>query len=234
MTPAQINISSQGSIYYPPEPETEPNVNLAHIPDAWGHYDGTTVYYSDGPQIVFVDNSVTHNGNPSIRIDPHVEGVDKNKYREVNLGYIPVQPGDHIVFKVWIKTGHSTLDDDANYGNGGIMLFDYHGANGRLSEHSSDNPRCDVEPYQTWTTYLNDPSRYVPFNSDWTLRTLDTIVPDFVIDDKSIVDANTFSFAVPTGIYPVFQASGYIVEPNLQQDQGVVWFADAELYINPS
>lgn len=208
--------------------------NLAVIPDRWGQYwiDGVVKYNGD-PQIVHLDRAVLHNGNPSIRIDAHAEGVDPNRYREVNMPNTKVKAGDHIVFKVWVKTGHSTLGQDGKSGNGGVMLFDYYGASGRLCEHSSDNPRNDVEPWQTWQTYINDPTRYVPFNSDWTLRTLDTIVPAVLFDDKT----GQLATEPVTGIVPVLQASGYIVSLPHQynlQDEGQVWFADAELYINPT
>lgn len=205
--------------------------NLAVIPDDWGQYKiFGDVKYDGDPQITHVDPNVLHNGHRSIRIDAHQEGVDPNKYREVNRSMIPVKPGDHIVFKAWVKTGHSTLGEDGVSGNGGLIMFDYYSATHRLHEHSSDNPRNDVETYLTWTTYWNDPGVYVPFNSDWTLRTLDTIVPTKVIDDVT----NQLATEPIAGIIPVMEASGYIVAPNHQQDQGIVWFADAELYINPS
>jgi hypothetical protein len=221
---SQASIFSQGSITYSPS-----NVNLAVIPDDWGDYllYGRVVYDGE-PQITHVDSSVLHNGHVSIRIDAHQAGVDPNTYREVNGDFIPVKPGDHIVFTVWVKTGHSTLGQDGMYGNGGLILFDYYSATHRLHEHSSDNPRDDWDP--TWTTYLNDPTRYVPFNSDWTLRIIDTIVPSQVLDETT----GQLATEPIVGIIPILQASGYIVPPNYSQDQGQVWFADAELYINPT
>jgi hypothetical protein len=220
---------SQGSITYSPS-----NVNLAVIPDDWGQYAifGDVVYGRD-PQIIHVDPTVLHNGNVSIRIDAHQEGVDSNRYREVDTDFIPVKPGDHIVFKVWIKTGHSTLGQDGVSGNGGVIMFDYYSATHRLHEHSSDVPRSDVESWDKWNTHLDDPGVYVPFNSDWTLRTLDTIVPTQVMDDTT----GQLATEPIAGIICVMQGSGYIVTvggtPYLQ-DQGIVWFADAELYINPT
>jgi hypothetical protein len=220
---SQVSVLSQGTITYPPS-----NVNLAIIPDDWGQYKiYGYVRYASGPQIVQVDPSVLHNGKVSVRIDAHQDGIDSNTYREVDGDFIPVKPGDHIVFKVWIKTGHSTLGKDGVSGNGGLIMFDYYSATHRLHEHSSDNPRNDVDP--TWTTYIDDPTRYVPFNSNWTLRTLDTIVPTAVLDESTMQLATE----PIRGIIPVLQASGYIVPPNHLQDQGQVWFADAELYINP-
>jgi len=215
---------SQGSITYLPS-----NVNLAVIPDDWGQYEiFGDVVYGGGPQITHVDSSVLHNGDVSIRIDAHQEGVDLNNYREADGDFIQVKPGDHIVFSVWVKTGHSTLGQDGVYGNGGLILFDYYSATHRLHEHSSDNPRNDWDP--TWTTYLDDPTIYVPFNSDWALRTLDAVVPSQVFDETT----GQLATEPIVGIIPVLQASGYIVPPNYEQDQGQVWFADAVLYINPA
>jgi hypothetical protein len=221
---SQASIFSQGSITYSPS-----NVNSAIIPIDWGDYNiFGDVRYGSGVQITHVDPTVLHNGDVSIRIDAHQQGVDTNHWREVDGNYISVKPGDHIVFTVWIKTGHSTLGQDGVSGNGGIMGFDYYGASGRLREHSSDNPRNDVDP--TWVTYLDDPTRYVPFNSDWTLRKSDTIVPTQVFDDQT----GQLATEPIIGIIPWLQASGYIVGPNHLQDEGQVWFADAVLYINPA
>jgi hypothetical protein len=221
---SQASIFSQGSITYSPS-----NVNLAVIPDDWGDYKiFGDVRYDGGVQITHVDPNVLHNGDVSIRIDAHQAGVDPNNYREADGPFIQVKPGDHIVFTVWIKTGNSTLGQDGVSGNGAIMGFDYYSATHRLREHSSDNPRNDVDP--TWQTYLDDPTRYVPMNSDWTLRTLDTIVPTQVLDDTT----GQLATEPIAGIIPWLQGSSYITGPNHLQDEGQVWFADAVLYINPT
>lgn len=205
--------------------------NLAKLPEKWGQYPiFGDVKYDGDPQIIHVDYAVLHNGEPSIRIDAHVPGVDQNNYREVNADFIPCKPGDHVIFKAWVKTGHSTLGQDGVYGNGGLILFDYYSATHRLHEHSSDNPLSDVQGWDKWNTYINDPARYVPYNSDWVLRTLETIVPSQVLDD------NTQQLAIEpiVGIIPCFVAGSHVVGPDKLQDQGTVWFADAELYINPT
>jgi hypothetical protein len=172
-------------------------------------------------------------GKPSIRIEAHTV-ADVNVYREVDhKGMIAVKPGDHIVMKYWVKTGPSTLGKNGVYGNGALGFFDYYGDDGtyhgRLGEHSSDNPRCDTDP--TWSTYLNDPRRYVPMGGDWQQRTLDTIVPAHVLD----VTKGTVT-GVVTGILPVLSGPTYTnnIGGVMTQDQGTVWFADGELYINPN
>lgn len=190
-------------------------------PTGWG-------WYQKPSDIIYFDDfNVLHTGHPSIRIEPHVEGVDGNRWRELNTAWIPVKVGDHIVFKVWVKTGHSTLGNDGQQVSGVLIIFDYYGASGRLWEHSSDNPRNDVDP--TFQTQYDDPARYVPMNSDWTLQTLDTIVPSQVLDAKT----GQLATEPVTGIIPCLVAGSYVVGSDHLQDEGQVWFADAELYINP-
>jgi hypothetical protein len=209
------------------------NINLARIPDDWGQYKiFGDVKYDGDPQITHVDLNMLHNGHPSIRVDAHQEGIDPNHWREVNTELIPVKPGDHIVFKCWVKTGHSTLGQDGKVPSSVIILFDYYGASGRLREHSSDNPRNDIDP--KWQTQYDDPQQYVPMNSDWTLRTLDTIVPAQVLDDRT----GQLATEPITGIIACLVAGSYVVDNpaggDKLQDEGPVWFADAELYINPT
>jgi hypothetical protein len=89
-----------------------PAENLAIIPDDWEPYDGETVSYGTGPQICFVDHEVARTaGQPSIRLEQHVDGVDMNAAREVDGRWYPVQAGDHIVAKGWMLTEHSALEE---------------------------------------------------------------------------------------------------------------------------
>jgi len=207
------------SSYIPPTAN-----NLAPIPGGWG------MLYGSGPQITSYDYSVTHNGHVSIRVDAHVQGVDINYWREVNTKQIiPVSPGDHIVFKVWVKTGPSTIGKDCIYPSSVVVGFDYYSATHRLREHSSDNPRCDIDP--TWQTQYDDPGVFIPMNSDWILRILDTIVPTQVWDDS----IGRLATEPIIGIIGILVAGSYTnwVNGVQVQDEGQVWFADAELYINP-
>jgi hypothetical protein len=225
---AEVTLFSQGSINYPPLPTPSPtptptpsSPNLAPIPDGW------YLTYGSGPQIIFLDASVAHNGNPSIRIEAHVEGVDVNHYRECDSHSFSVKAGDHIVFKIWIKTGHSTLGQDGVIGNGAIFGVDFYSKTHRLHEHSSDASGSFTDP-DFWT-YLDDAGQYVPFNSDWSYRQLDFYVPNQVLDDTT----GQLATEPIVAIIPWIQAASYITPPNHAQDQGTAWFADAELYINP-
>lgn len=181
------------------------SANLAVIPSGWNLRD-----------LGHLDSSVTYNGNPSIRIDGPPTAA--NPYREVDTyGVIPVKPGDHLVFKVWIKTAPST----SGGGGGALMGLDLFGPSGRLWE---------VVPGTT--TNFNDPGygwqgayQWVPYNTDWTLRTLDFYVP-------------TLNFTTTDGGSPVppQQVNGFVAWMYMhnEQDAGAGYFADAELYINPS
>ena len=96
--------------------------NLAPILDGWD------LTYGNPPYIVALDNSVTYNGNPSIRVGPHTS-ADKNYAREVNTLWIRVHPGDHVVFRVWAKTSNLV---NTNYDTGAFCGIDFYG--------NSENP----------------------------------------------------------------------------------------------
>lgn len=255
-TPTQTVISSQGIIDYPdyptptatpavtapptptvtPSPSSSPSptatgtptptpsastaVNLAPIPSSW------EMSYGSGTQIIFYDTTVTHNGSPSIRIEAHTS-ADINKYRECDGYALSVSPGDHVVMKVWVKTGHSTLGQDGVIGNGAIFGVDLYCSTHRLREVSSSDP--DAFTDSGFWTYIDDSYQYVPFNSDWSYRELDFIVPSQVYDEST----GSLSTEAIIALIPWVQGSSYITPPNHAQDQGVAWFSDIEIYINP-
>ncbi len=181
----------------------------------WGDYDlYGEVRYGTGEQISYRDNNVLHNGHSSIRID----GPNSvNLYREVNEGWYSVKPGDHIVFKCWVKTAALT----SGTGKGAIIGFDCVGNNIRVMEAHTRNPQSGVWDYPQ-TGY----AVYVPYGSDWTLLTLDTTIPATYYTH----DYNGKPIS-PTQI----QIIGLWITGSWH-DQDMypsVWFADAEFYINP-
>jgi hypothetical protein len=210
---SQASIFSQGSITYSPS-----NVNLAVIPDTWGQYDlfGRIVYGAD-PQICFLDNNVTHNGHVSIRLDPHTDN-DVNTARECDGTWYPAKPGDHIVAKCWMKIDSlpGYIFDPNNYltWKGARIGIDFYGVNGYIDGVSGPHgtiPQPDVD------TMAN----YVPWGTQgWVQRTIDFILPSTVNDAGGVPQ-------IPTSIVmwaQVLKAA----------DVGNGWFADAELYINPT
>jgi hypothetical protein len=219
---SQANIFSQGSITYTPS-----NVNLAVIPDDWEGYltQGRLVHGPD-PQIVFVDTSVTHNGDVSIRCDgPATSG---NQWREVDAynasdgpySLFQVKPGDHVVFKIWMKTAPSTTGHPTQ---GAIFGIDLYGST-RIWEVAWGYPAATDFNTVNYSAYM-----YVPYNTPtWIQGTIDFIVP-----------SKTFTTNSEGGSIPAQQVSGMIpwivVDPPYpSSESGQGWFAGAELYINPT
>jgi hypothetical protein len=192
------------------------NTNLAPIPNAWGGYSQTGyLHYMTGPQIIFLDTTFTHNGHPSIRIERHVEGIDMNHARECDGTRYNVKAGDHIVAKCWIKTGASGYGDTNIYSGARTGIDLYHDSYNLGGEGVS--------------LPLSDADWYVHWGSNWTLRTIDFVVPSdyFTYDYNteqtiSPVQANSFCFWIQ-----VWSSTYGATDP------GLAWFADAELYINP-
>ena len=193
--------------------------NLAPIFGEWGGYNlYGNVYYDtkNTPQITHADFSVTHNGNPSIRIDG--PPTQYNPYREVNHEWIAVRPGDHVVFKCWIKANPSSI------GQGGIIGLDAYGAQSRILEITPRNPQSSI-----WNIVNSVPTEggsviYVPYGSGWTQLTIDVTIPSttYTHDDygKSISPQQI------VGLIPFLGTSWR------QGESASCWFADAELYIN--
>ncbi len=174
------------------------NVNLALIPSRW---------WIDIPSFQFLDTTMTHNGNPSIRLGP-----DTTRERDCIGYWSNLKPGDHVVLKVWIKTGSaqdSAHNGDKTYG-GGRLGIDFYGG-GEVLPPSLPGT---VYGYDSW----------VPFGSDWTLRSYDLIVPDMSYNKNYA--GQSISPRQVDGCIPWLQVMPY-TEP------GLAWFADAELYINP-
>jgi hypothetical protein len=217
---SQATISSEGSITYSPS-----NVNLAVIPDNW------SLTYGSGPQIIYLDYNVTHNDHVSIRLDPHTDN-DVNYARECDCTWYLVQPGDHIVASCWIKTDPSQLGDTdpASGGRIGIDLW-----------YTDDPPNWGSVNYILWgiseATYYNPHdydagvANYVHWGtSTWTQRTIDFIVPD-VYFTYDYMTGQTISPVKPNVICMWMQVWSSTYGST---DPGLVWFADAELYINPT
>lgn len=182
--------------------------NLASIPLDFEPYDGVTVSYESGPQIVFVDyNVVRTQGKPSIRSEQHT-GNDGNVAREVNSRWYSCKSGDRIKASCFMMVEPSGLGD----GYGGARIgVDLYGAGGLLwgvEEETYYNPHNEVA----------EARQYVKYGTmTWTQRTIDFVVP-----------ANV-NGAVPTSFVLWLQVWGL----NGGADSARAWFADTELYLNP-
>ena len=225
-------ISSYGKVNYPtststPAPTTPPSFsnNLAPILGKWGGYNlYGDVYYgsTSSPQIAHADFSVTHNGNPSIRLGAR---NTYNLWREINQQWIRVNPGDHVIMRCWIKTDPSTN----NY-RGGIFGFDVYGDSNRILEVTPRNPQSSI-----WNIVNSVPTEggsviYVPYGSGWTQLTIDVTIPSttYTHDDygKSI-SPQKISGLIPWVGGNWFKSDGTTIET------ANIWFADVEFYINP-
>jgi hypothetical protein len=186
----------------------------------WGQYDdcGFIAYGSTNPsnQIGFKDNSVLHNGHSSIRVEAPNSA---NLYREINFDWIAVKPGDHVVFRCWIKTASGT-------GNAAIIGFDVYGSSNRILEIHPCSPQSAIWNIVNDVPVQGGTPTYIPYGSDWTLLTFDVTIPSthYTHDDfRNTIPSQQIAGFIPWvgGIW-----NGRSSYPN-------VWFADAELYINP-
>jgi hypothetical protein len=201
--------------------------NWAVVPDCWRI--GETW---NAP--TFLDTNVLHNGHVSIRME---KGTDPSKSREILCAdkttsdwCIRVKPGDHIVFKVWMKTSASTIGDNTR--ESGVRLgIDFYApvGDGTRGTYISGTSTPDGK---TWTPEGGFPSNqylnFVNWGSDWQLRTMDFIVQNQYPTDP--LTSNPGQLMTPDRIIPWIQVwSGTYGNA----DNGIAWFADAELYINP-
>jgi hypothetical protein len=198
------------------------NINLAVVPTDWRI--GETW---NAP--TYLDTSVLHLGNDSIRM----ERGDGTKSREILAAnktddnwLIYVNPGDHIVFSVYMKTNASSIGDTTP--NSGIRLgIDFSNSEGRINGvQSPDGAYWTLEDGFPTNQYLN----FVNWGSDWTLRTMDFVVP-------SQYPSDGFGGWFPAGQLetPMYMTPWVQVwsDVNGNLDTGIGWFADVTLYINP-
>jgi hypothetical protein len=183
------------------------NANLAVIPDDW--------YYTQYPNIHLDYDVVRTPGDPSIRLEPHTAN-DTNSAREVDGKWYDIKPGDHVVAKCWMRvlTGPST------YG------YPYCGARIGIDFYGGSPYRL-LDAAQFWSDYYGgDFSKgYVQDSNGgaWQQRMIDIVVPATVGDSAG-------NPQVPTQFVLWLQGAPWIVDSTSTS----VWFADAELYINPT
>ena len=211
------------------------NTNLAPMIVNWGGYiaNGGVVKYGDDPQLCFVDANVKHNGHWSIRINGITEPWATNKGREVNEKWITTHPGSRVYISCWVKTGdlpYSELPD----GEGAILGFDFYGGYGRISEcHprtiQSENWRVDANNVGLAGDKMEGATIYVPYGSDWTLLTLDVIIPATFFAGET----GGALFPEPVQIDGIIPWVGGSHNPANRNENAPIWFADCELYVDP-
>ncbi len=203
-----------------PTPSPAPTYanNLEPIPTGWSRATNGMWLSVGGVSNVKLDTANTFNGNPSIRIDP--VWTSGNSGREANGKPLNIKPGDHVVFKVWIKTSAPAAWE----GDRGARIgIDFYGPNGRIIGVNTPDG-------QTWTPWnqwpRNENLNFVSWgNSNWKQIVMDFWVPNsFVADYWSAYPTGTY--VTPTSLIPWMQVCSTV-------DGGQAWFANAEFYINP-
>ena len=174
---------------------------------------------------VFVDTQITHSGTPSIRIEP--TGTSGNAARECFGMGVNAYPGDHIVFKCWIKIDALPV---------GYMAEGYAGARIGIDLRYQNQDGIIMYCLDTLegTTYPVTPenghANYVHFGTvGWVQRTIDFIVPDAWF----YTDLYTGQAITPVQVNKLSMWM-QVWSPLYQGDvPASAWFADTELYVNP-
>jgi hypothetical protein len=234
-----------------------PDINLAPMPGNWrpGGYGG-------GTKTLFLDNSMlSPKGNPSWRVEAYTDGNEGtppsqrvgNYWREcisqdipIDYKTNPLKVGDYIVAKIWIRTGHSTIGKDGVVPSSVVMVWDYRNdIVGQVREHNSNvmegtEYACDVDP--NFNCAKDDTSVFVPMDTidlypqanGWVERTLTGRVPSQILNYQG----TAWSTTMPTFLIVAANAGSYqfwnSTSNMAYQDEGLVWFSDAEVYINPT
>lgn len=169
----------------------------------------------------------------------------------------PLKVGDYIVVKYWIRTGPSTIGKDGIVPSSVIGVWDYRNDvtkevlyhYGQVREHNSNvmvysseygwEYKCDIDG-----TKEDVLPEFVPMNTialypetnGWVQRTLTGRVPP--LGRILNYDGSAWSSTLPTFFIVALNAGSYqfwdSVQQKSYQDEGLVWFADAEVYINPT
>jgi hypothetical protein len=140
---------------------------------------------------------------------------------ELDGHWTSINPGDHIVFSVWIWSGASSIGD-TNPEHGAKFGLDFY-ANGRICEIATPDGQT------TYPSYPNMASNVVPWGSgQWVHKTMDFVVQSsYVADPWGAYTAG--QVVAPTGFIPWF--GGYT--SNTSGEMGSAWIYGTELYINP-
>ena len=220
--------------------------NLAVMPDDF-HTDN---FDSDGNSLwtyLVWDTSVTFGGNPTLRMDK-LNG--ERSSRECYFKFRSVQPGDHVVYSVWVKTDTFATE---TYRSGGGPVVDLWGRfdgtmrncmtipqwivwadgvaiNGYWQGPNGDVANCEYSVFPVGGVYPSI-AGHLPIHSNhkiqWNTSTWTQITYDFVVP-------NTYFYVI--GDSAVKSQIQYIA-PNLEtrefEDDASAWFGGCELYINP-
>jgi hypothetical protein len=225
-----------------PIPTTTPSsANLEPLSAFYADMNGAASSYAS------LDNSVLHNGNPSIKVGPdYVRWT-----REVDGAWIRIHPGDHIVMSVWVKTDSCPSSTDPQ--GGACFGWDFEtttssAAPGSLSivDISSDGTQAGhpTGAERGWGvgTYgysingaaglseVNGNIVRVPWGTDWTLIQWDFIVPSTYY--TYVTTGASFPNAMACNPVQIDTMVAWFEGRNLY-DNSYAYFSEPKLYINP-
>jgi len=188
--------------------------NLAVIPEGWH------LTFGADPQIIHLDHAIYRTSPPSIRLDPHVDGVDVNYCRECDGKWHNINVGDRILAKCWIFCGDSQVGDTVLW-HGARLGLD-------LYAHTSKG-------YGIIDSYPHDGAEHIASvvrwgSKVWTQKTWDLIVSSALYNKVRLAGSS-----IPVDCDPV-QIDSFVLwlDTRPETDKGLAWFADPELYINPT
>jgi hypothetical protein len=195
-----------------PQPTASPTIpqsskNLMTLSDF-------TLILGSSPQYAFLDNSVTYNGSPSIRIGPDYVGST----REIDGKWINIKPGDRIVAKIWILVGSSSMGDTITWHGGrlGLDLYTHTSAGYGIVDSFPHDGQEHINSVVKWGTNV------------WMQKTWDLIIPS-----TQYTQMHTGNLVMKS-CNPV-QIDSFVLWLDVRgtTDTGLAWFANPELYINP-
>jgi hypothetical protein len=161
---SSISLQSTGSIDY----SMATGENLIVNPDFSQGETGWDFHPYVSPPFIFLDNSVTHNGHASARLDPTAY-IDRSIWPSQRIA---VTPGQLVVVKCWVMVGP---DDHGGIWGGARLGID--GWDGLYSgTNLEDSGHCAVSSYDLW----NNPGVWVQLTLNYTVLPGDASVMPWV------------------------------------------------------
>ena len=215
------------------------------------NFEPLSAFYADmkgaASSYASLSSTVTHNGNPSIRVGPDsIRGT-----REVDGAWIRIHPGDHIVMSVWVKTDACPSSNDPQ--GGACFGWDFEttassAAPGSLAivDVSSDGTQAGhpTSAERGWgvgsfglsvngaagLSQVSGNVVRVPWGTDWTLVVWDFIVPSTFY--SYVTTGASFPYAMPCSPVQIDTMVPWFEGRNLY-DNAYAYFSEPSLYINP-
>ena len=179
---------------------------------------------------------VTEDGQTAIEMlrNPATAAWKSDDDRELDGSYVPVSPGDTIVFSVWFLTTPSSEGDTSNV-HGGCIDIDMYGGNnpsgndricGIMTSDGTDNYYTNGAPSATTC---------VPWGTGtWTQVTMQFTVPSTYAADGYSGNGGyaAGTQVVPSGFIPViYGASNSWIGGT--PENGIIYVTNTQLYVTP-